>query len=163
MDVYKDTQGQWHCKICGTVHQTLKKAVDCVDSHEASKNALQANQPQSDVEQVLDTSDRVTRYRAALQNGPLDPTKILALALLEDYELSRAHDLSSKSRPGPLTLNFGKNAAELLVQLNKIVYGEKSTSMSVTASADKVGELEALREAISGNPSKKKNDEAINV
>jgi hypothetical protein len=167
MDVYKNSLGLFVCRSCGKSFDVLQLAVDCASSHKANPvdSAINANTtiPATDDEargslvernrlSVMASGPAATRVAAYHDDfngsgGSVDVAKRLVLSLLEDYEISRQRDFKDKGFVGPLSMNMGKVASESLGNLNKLIVGERSSSVRVNVDARK-SDIDALREVV---------------
>jgi hypothetical protein len=150
MDVYKDSNGDYVCKICFKPHLTLQLAIDCSTSHVPQPPAIDEK---NKTNQVILNSSIDAYHEDVKADGTIKAAERLMLSLIEDYVVSRDRDLSEKGRVGALTLNLGKLASEATNNYNKIVFGTKSTSASVSMHLEgtKKSDLDALKEMLAQN------------
>jgi hypothetical protein len=143
MDVEKDTNGNYCCKICWKPHTSLQLAMDCVDSHKLTKVPAI---PEKEID-ISYNAELIKDYQSDVsREGTLKAAERLMISLIEDYAISRDRDIKEKGRVGALTLNLGKLAAEAMNGYNKILYGTKSTSVSMALDAGKKSDVDALKD-----------------
>lgn len=150
MDVYKDSNGDYWCKICNTKYTRFDEAMVCVEKHAPKEQPLV----------IKNSSEKdVAEYKSQMNdNNTIESAKKLVLSLIEDYHMSKEADFQSRKTVSPMTLKLGENAANSLMQLNKLIYGEKSSSVNINVEAKKKSDVEALRDMIVG---KRKPTEVI--
>jgi hypothetical protein len=129
----------------------IQDAFNCVAAHKASGNNQVQNASSQDLPLVMPENNIEEYHRDVLESGTLEAAKRLCLSLIEDYEITRTKELQEKGKVGPLSLNFGKNAAEALGAYNKLCYGEKSAHLSVSVDGKKKSDLDAIRQILSNN------------
>jgi hypothetical protein len=79
----------------------------------------------------------------------MDMHEKLCRCLIDDYMCSRKIDVDTTGRVGPLTLALSKQAVESLCNYNKLVYGEKTSKVSVSVDGNKLSDIDALKDLVS--------------
>lgn len=151
MDIYKNSDGDFVCKLCNKVYVQMTEALECVETH--PKPAV-AEEKQL-APQVTIRSDMNDYSNDAKGTGMQTAAERLMLSLIEDYVILRDKDMKEKGNIGPMTFNAGKAAAEAVNNYNKLVYGTKSSSLNVSVDAKKKTDIDALKDMIING----KNDE----
>lgn len=148
--VERNSLGDFICPICKAIHLTLTRAEDCINSHKQSSEDLKSSVV------IKDVSGAISQTHNALKaNDPMAASFDLVEHMITDYHYSRQNDIADRGKPGPLTLQFAKNAAEALNNLNKLVYGEKSSRVNVNVKGEQVDDLTALKDLLTDNSKSK--------
>lgn len=151
MEVYKDSNGDYICKICGSVHHMIQDAFNCVNAHKSQGSAPQNMAINQSMPLIMPQNSIEEYHKDVLEAGTLEAAKRLCLSLIEDYEISRTRDMQEKGRIGPMSFNLGKSAAEALGAYNKLCYGEKSAHLSVSVDGKKKSDIDAIKQILSNN------------
>jgi hypothetical protein len=160
MMIEKDTNGNFVCKICYVPHTNLQLALNCVDSHKLTNIPAI---PEKNEENPYN-SELIKSYQADVsREGTTKAAERLMLSLIEDYVISRDRDMKEKGRVGALTLNLGKLASEAVNNYNKILYGSKSTSVSMSVDASKKSDVDALKDILTGREGKTVNGDSKSI
>jgi len=151
--IIRNSLGDYVCPVCKKVFLTLPLAEACVAGHVDSSDDLFRADVSSALVPVVDAFKAGDSMRAGF---------ILVERMIEDYHICRQSDFAVRGKPGPLTLQFAKNASEALNALNKLVYGEKSSRVNVSLKGgEQVDELSALKDLLVKG--KKKDDKFLSV
>lgn len=148
MDIFKDSKGDWKCRVCGGSFRSYSEAVGCLQSHAVVQSSSLVV-PRQDSAIVAAQSSFSKYEEEALSSGTLEAAKRLCLSMIFDYELSRQRDLADKGRPSAMTMTLAKNASESLRDYNKLCFGERSSSMNVNVDVKRKSDLDAIREILS--------------
>ena len=140
----KDSNGDFQCPVCGKIYITENLASDCLSSHEGDRDLL--------------VMDRVKRLASPINSsfGSFDGNsntiginERLVSLMFEDYLLSREHDIVSRGKVSPLSMQLSKNLNDAMSSLNKLKYGTKS--MSVSVKKDTTDAMDILAEVVDGD------------
>jgi len=134
-DFFRNSEGEYVCRICNTSYMELSRAVECSKSHAEAKPSEEA---------IVVDAEEFAKYKELLDK--LDAAGAagkMCLSMVEDYLLSRSFDMKKTNRPGPLTMSFSKNAAEALINLSKV-----TGLIASDANMGKKNDLSALSELL---------------
>ena len=146
MDVYKNSDGNFVCKICNSVHVQIQEALECAATH--TKSTVVPEEMQLGPE-ALQVPAGMIKYNEDLgSDGMLKVAERLMMSLVEDYIILREKDLREKGNIGPMAYNAGKSAAEAVNTYTKLISGSKSSSLNVNIDANKKSDLAALKEML---------------
>ena len=138
MDVYKDSNGDFVCKICQKTHSGFQDALDCASSHKEETT--------EEIEEAsMDRKEFMAKYEQLMEKDTIQVGKSLCLSMIEDYGISRERDLNQKGYVGALTLNLAKSAFSAVADLNKTIYGDKNVNINVDG---KKSDLDALKSIV---------------
>lgn len=133
--------GNFICKTCNKFYTTYDEAVDCAESH--------VDQPTTTVKSTATVSVTGISNELIANGSTMDMHEKLCRCLIDDYMCSRKIDVDTTGRVGPLTLALSKQAVESLCNYNKLVYGEKTSKVSVSVDGNKLSDLDALKDLVS--------------
>lgn len=148
MQIYKNSDNNFVCKICNAVHLKLQDALDCSNSHGDMTNGKVIPEEQQLGPRLAVESDMTGYVQDNKENGIIKVSERLMMSLVEDYVIAREKDMKEFGTIKPMTFNLGKSAAEAVNNYNKIVSGSKSSSLNVNIDANKKSDLTALKEML---------------
>ena len=123
--VTTDSNGDFLCPVCGMSYQREILAEECISSHTGDKDALIHSKVRALTEPLR---AKFGDYSGA--SNTMGTNEQLVALMFEDYLLSREHDIVSRGKVGPMTMQLSKNLNEAMGNLNKLKYGTKSLSVS---------------------------------
>lgn len=159
LSIKQNSLGDFECPICKKAFLTRSEAAECWQEHKEMDATDDVREVVSRANSDLMTSE----FKSQLKSGDtLGASTELVAAMIEDYLVARQNDMIEKGKVSSLTLQLAKNAAAALNDHNKLVYGEKKTSVSASMHVDQKDSLEAFKDLLT-NKREPKAPETMNM
>lgn len=156
--IKQNSIGDFECPVCKAAYLTRSQAEECLAAHNDKDASLQ------ETVAIADALCAADQYKQLLDSGDsLKAGSDLIQDMIQDYMVSRKQDLLTKGKVSSLTLQLAKNAAAALNDYNKLVFGEKKTSVGVSVKAGDKDGMSAFKDLLSGTRSAKKINDAQEI